>query len=437
MFVCDSAAAGTSSLRRALLLALFALSTLIVSAAENAPTPKADLTRADSDLPEFKFSYNNGLYATLVGFLSIKEVELKQQKNIKLKLDSFKKKVPVKAIIQSQPAPLVVVLLGVDGVADGKLGKLWPSWFAQAGYHVLTFDSTFLSSFIEISGHGVTGNLLAESERVRDIISGFLATGEMKNKVTRIGIVGMSYGGIQALVLGSMAAEGKLPFNVEAIQAYSPPIRMQKTGELIDKWYAEDRWQYTLVELAEKMSGHKPVSPDSAVPFDDSLMRAGIAAVFRLGLVDVIVRNDRVYKLQILPSGNNFDDEYVKRDNAATWGYTRFMNECSFPYWQRRMNYHQPSDLTDPIALQNLLPKQPAFSETIIAEDDPFNTPEDSAEVKSKFAGPRLTMLPHGGHLGFVNDPWTKAKLLTLFNKKETVKQAALEDRTTERVDTK
>lgn len=380
--------------------------------AETAPVLATSRT---DDLPPYDFRYANGLYATIAGFVSIKEPELKKQKSIKLKVESFKKKFPVKAIIQRESAPLVVVLLGIDGKADGALGKLWPSWFAEAGYHVLTFDSTFLPTFTEYSGHGVTGNLLAESERVRDIIQAFLEQPEVKGRVSKTGIVGMSYGGIEALVLGQMAKEGKLPFQVDAIQSYSAPINLRTTGEVIDNWFNEDRWDYTLVELANKLSGHKPVGPESPVPFSDSLMRAGIAAIFRLGLVDVVVRNNEMYKLNVLPQGNNFDDEYIKRDYAAVMGYTAFMNDLSFPYWQKKSNLQQLSDLTGPVELANLLEKQPAYSQLIMAEDDPLNTPDDLAAIKSKFTAPRLLLLPHGGHLGFVNTAWTKAKLLSLF----------------------
>lgn len=366
-------------------------------------------------LPPYNFQYDNGLYATIAGFLSLPDMDLKNQKKIKLNVDSFKKKMPVKAIIQRESAPLIVLLLGIDGQASGRLGKLWPSWYAQAGYHVLTFDSTFLPMFVETTGHGVTGNLAAESDCVKDIIGAFLHLSELRGKVTKIGIVGMSYGGIEALVLGTQAAAGKLPFTIDGIQAYSPPLRMQKTGELIDKWFKEDRWNYTLVELATELSSHKPVGPDKPVPFSDSLMRAGIAAAFRLGLVDVIVRNDRTYKLRLLPGGNNFDDEYVKRDYAATRGYMEFMEEGTFPYWQKRLGFKEVSDLMGPIEVGNLLPKQPACSEVIFAQDDPFNLPEDVAAIKA-LGNPSVTILPRGGHLGFVNEPWTRAKLLRIFD---------------------
>jgi len=370
---------------------------------------------ADSDLPPYDFRYANGLYATIAGFMSIKDVELKVQKKLNLKVASFKKKMPVRAIIQPNAAPLVVVLLGIDGKAEGPLGKLWPSWFNDAGYHVLTFDSTFLPSFTEISGHGVTGNLQVESERIAEVIAAFLELGEIKGKVTKLGIIGMSYGGIQALVLGKMAKDGSLPFTVDAIQAYSPPISIRKTGEVIDQWFKEDRWQYTLVELANKMSGHKPVGPESTVPFTDEMMRAGIAALFRIGLVDVIVKNDIIYKLNVLPKGNNYDSDYVKRDHAAIMGYTDFMTEMSYPYWRKKSNMQQLSDLTGPVELPYLIDKQPAYSQIIMALDDPLNTLTDTEALQQQVTGRNIIFLPIGGHLGFVNAAWTKAKLLSLF----------------------
>jgi hypothetical protein len=225
----------------------------------------------------------------------------------------------------------------------------------------------------------------------------------------------MSYGGLEALVIGQMARDKKLPFQVDAIQAYSPPIRLAKTGALIDQWYQNDRWNYTLAELANKLSDHKPVPPGATPPFDDSLMRAGIAAMFHLGLADVVIKNDSEYHLGMLPSGSQYDDPYVKQDYAETWGYEKFMGEMSFPYWKRRQNLKELSDMLDPIDLCNLVVRQPAYSETILSVDDPFNTSDDLADLKVCAKDARLTLLPTGGHLGFVGDPWTKAKLLSIF----------------------
>ena len=266
-----------------------------------------------------------------------------------------------------------------------------------------------------MSGHGVTGNLVVEAERVSQIINAFLQLGEVKGNVTTIGVAGMSYGGIQAMLLGEMQKDGKLPFKIDAIQAFSPPIRLQNTGALIDKWFEEDRWNYTLADLSSDLSSHKPVSGDSAVPFSDGVMRAGISALFRIGLADVIVKNDSEYKLKLLPDGSVFDDQYVKQEYAETWGYEKFMGDMCFPYWQKKQNMHDIKDLTDRLDLCKLISKQPPCSEVILAADDPFNTPEDFEAFKDCSAKSRVTILPSGGHLGFAADPWTKAKLLSMF----------------------
>jgi hypothetical protein len=277
----------------------------------------------------------------------------------------------------------------------------------------MLFDSTFRPEFVNTTGHGVSGNLWKESECVAKIIQAFTQEKDVRGKITQIGVVGMSYGGTQALILGSLAQQGKLPFEITAIQAYSPPIRFEKSAAIIDRWYDEDRSQFKLTELKEKFSGHKPSS--GVIPFTESEMRAAFSASFRLGLPDVIVRNDEYYKLNILPHGNEFDDAFVRKDAAEKWGYTRFAFDMAVPYWEERLGRDALRQLIHETALPRLLQKQPPYSETIIADDDPLNDPDDLDLLKSHTNSIRLTLLPRGGHLGYVAEPWTKAKLLTLF----------------------
>lgn len=394
------------------LTVLVSVSAVVYAGTGEGPENVPPSPTGGDELPAYEYPYNNGLYATLAGYLGVRDIELKELKTYKLKIESFRKKVPVRAIVQSGTAPLVVVLQGLDGRAESNFGKLWPSIFNKAGYHVLTFDSTFTPAFIEISGHGVTGYLPAEAERIAQIIQSFTQN-ELKGKVGKIGVVGMSYGGLQALLLGQMATEGKLPFELSAIQAYAPPLDLQYTGETIDKWFDEDRWNYTLAELAGKFSGHKP--GDDPTEFSDSMLRAGIAAAFRLGLTDIVVRNDAMYKMNVLPtSGNIYDEQYVRRNYAELWGYSKFMKDMVYPYWSKKLNIGSMNDLVKPLEVKSLLRRQPPYSEVILAADDPFDRPEDIADLKAQASAP-VTVLPHGGHLGFVSAPWTKAKLLTLF----------------------
>jgi len=302
----------------------------------------------------------------------------------------------------------------LNGHTGTDFSKLWASWYADSGYHVLTFDSTFRAQFVNTSGHGVTGNLWAETECVAKIIDAFLKEKDLRGKVTKVGVVGMSYGGAQALILGRMAKEGKLPFELAGIQAYSPPLRMEWTAALLDRWYEQERSKFTLTELQNKFASHKP-SKDGRVPFSDSEMKAAISATFREGLADLIVRNDEYYDLKILPRGDMFDDSFVRREHAEKWGYSKFAFDMALPYWEARMGRSAIDALIHDTQLEELLKFQPTYSEAIIAADDPFNAPDEIQKLSS--SGPsQLTILPRGGHLGYVGHPWTKAKLLSLFD---------------------
>ena len=150
-------------------------------------------------------SESRGLYWTISCYLKVRKVGFTKLHSIKLTVPGFSQKMPVKAVIQNKPAPLVIVLLGISGRADSEFSQLWPSWYADAGYHVLFFDSTFRPSFVNISRHGVSGNVWAETERISWIVRAFLQLPEMSGRITKQGVVGISYGGVQALMLGKIA----------------------------------------------------------------------------------------------------------------------------------------------------------------------------------------------------------------------------------------
>lgn len=361
--------------------------------------------------------YVNGLYDSALGFLTVKNVCLSCQKTYLLDVCKMNCKTPVKAVIQDHPAPLVVVLLGIGGRPDGDFNKLWPSWFACAGNHVLFFESTFLQEFNQRSQHGVNGNLFAETELAAGIIDAFLHQTPVEGQVTKIGIVGMSYGGMEALILGGMAQEKKLHFEIAAIQSYSPPIRIQTSARIIDGWYAETYGKYTLVELL-KLYSLKPDPSDPTLGVPEDKLKAAVSASFRTELPSLIAYNDRNYRLHKLPRGGDFDDQYVREDYASRWTLTKFAYDMSYPYWQEKLKLPSLDPLIQAAELPALISKQPATTEVIIAQDDPLDAPEDMAAFKTFAQGKRVTILPRGGHLGYIAADWTKTKLLALFEAK-------------------
>ncbi|HYG78453.1 MAG TPA: hypothetical protein VEK08_25860 [Planctomycetota bacterium] len=330
---------------------------------------------------------------------------------LELRVPTFKKPVPVRAIIQNGKAPLTVVLLGLFGNATGRFERLWPGWLSAEGNHVLTLDSTFLPYFSAVSRHGVAGNVAAEAERLSEVISAFLKHPNIEGRVSEIGIVGISYGAIEALQLGRMAAEGRLPFRLTAIQAYSPPLRLDKSAELLDEWHREDRWKYTLPELQARVGGLKPGDKVS-----DSELRAALAAEMRLSLAAVVIANDNLFRLNALPRGNEFDDSFVREEHAQAWTFSKYMHDIAYAYWSERKGYGSFDEFAAEMDVYRLLQKQPAYSVTFLTADDPLNRPEDFARIQNNAGKLPVVLMPRGGHLGYVNAPWLKERLCALFD---------------------
>jgi len=376
--------------------------------------PEAIRTKV-SELAMTEAAVNSGLYSTITGYLKVKNVSVPDQRVIHLSVVGLDRPLPVRAVIQNRPAPLVVLLLGITGQADADFSKLWAKWYAEAGYNVLTFDSTFRAEFQDYSSFGVSGNIWAETAIVAKIIDAFLQSPEARGRVEKVGLVGMSYGAIEALILGQMSTQKKLPFAISAIQAYSPPASMEHTATRIDRWHKEDRWRYTLIELSRKFSKHEPVCDSCVVPFSASEMRAAIAAAFRVELAPIVLKNDNKYGLGVVPRGNEYDGEQRRKDYAAGWTYTKFAYDLAYPYWQSRPGFSNIQQLIRSTDLCELMQHQPSFSETIIAADDPLNAPEELEDVKECAAQLRLTIWPRGGHMGYIMDPQTHEKLLSLF----------------------
>lgn len=372
--------------------------------------------KVQTAVPPYTFSCGDGLYSTVSGYLQIKDAKVAKAEKFEIVVPGFAKPMPVVATIQSHPAPLVVVLLGISSRADTDFSQLWPSWFASAGYHVLTMNSTFRAEFMDISGKGVSGNIWSESESVAQIIDAFLHLSTVRDRVTKIGIVGMSYGGIEALILGQMAGERRLPFEIASIQAFSPPLKMDRTAELFDDWYNENRWKFTQIEMWRKVDGHKPQCHTECRPLSEEILKASISLSFQVELIPVVIRANDKYDLKVLPEGDFFTGREVKEDYAATWGFSKYAYDLALPWWKEKLNLSNLDELITSSYLCNLAAKQPAYSEIILTADDPFNDAADLAEFRAcKYTG-RLQILPQGGHLGYIGDEWTRAKLLSLFS---------------------
>jgi len=409
----------------ALVLSLFALG---VSAEETgvsqkppvtAPTPVS--SAPNNGLEGFDFNQSNGLYATITAFNSFEEPKLSGHTTIGLKhVKDFAKDFEVEACLQNGAAPLVVIQLGLGAHANSKLAKLWMRYLHDAGCHVVAMDSTFIPRFNDCSRHGVIGNIEAEALMLANVIDAIKQSSALNGKVTKLGLIGCSYGSVVCLNLAKLAQDGKTPVKPDRVLAFSPPVRMQTAAGLLDSFWVEDRWNYTEVDLYNALADRKPQSDGTGIPVSDSMMRAGLAASFRIDLKEVVEYCDRQYKLGMLPRGDEGDEEY-RRDKAGQYTFSQFMNEMTYPYWAAHGQASSPQDIWAHGDLRVLLEHCPPGVRVFIAQDDPINESSELQQLREaldKQACNVLTVLPRGGHMGYVGCNWHKRVVQEMFGDK-------------------
>ncbi|MCZ7645533.1 MAG: alpha/beta fold hydrolase [Planctomycetota bacterium] len=413
-------ASPVSALRRFVfaLLFVFAIFPPAPSASEDqAPPPESVSVQparlsCGGGLEDYDYTIQNGLYATITAFSGFEEPKIRDEDEVKVKgVPGIEKEVKVKVLWQERPAPLAVLLLGLATRSKSPLAQLWKQQMYDAGCHVLTFDSVFLPAFNERSRHGVPGNVHEEARLVAGLIGKFVESGKHKDRVTDVRILGASYGGILALNLPAMARKGELSFQPAKVLAVSPPVSMRTAAVRLDDFYRRYRWNYTLVKLGGDLLGHKPVGPGEAIPFTDEEMKAGIAAAFRLDLKEVIDYSDSRYKLGLLPKSGLHGDEY-RRDTAGTWTFERYLYEMVYPYWQQQGKVESIDQMWSAGRVETLMAGAPNTVRVILAADDPLNEPAELERLRSEVPCCQLTVLPYGGHMGFVGTQWLKKQLL-------------------------
>jgi hypothetical protein len=386
------------------------------SGKEGDERPRQPLELGPDGLPKYRHPYYDGLYSTITAMYYCGTPQEYMKANFQtgsVSVPGFSKPVPVSFVKQSFPAPLVVVLLGGDGEVKGPFGELYPYWFGHAGYNVLTFDNAFTPRYPDICGRGVVGNFDQDTESAIAIIDAYIKQTDPKS-YTRVGVVGLSFGGSQALIMATKAKQGKLPFELAGCLAFSPPVKLLSTAEIVDGFYKNDRFKTTMVELGKKFGNHVPVKEGERIPFEQTEMRGALGFAFRDQLSKVVDRNDRAYRLNMLPAPGGEAD---RNTYAEATSLQRFIHLYTADYWVKKGVCATREEVWEIPNIERLLPNLPDYAEAVIAANDPFDRPEEIEAVKNMDGGKHVTVLPRGGHLGMITSEWALVKAHHLFDK--------------------
>ncbi len=382
----------------------------------------ADSAQPKAEIP-FEFPIQNGLLATLTamgleapdpdaaknnssGGQASAEVQVLKLKKIK----GFKRSLKVRVLIRPQTAPLAVLLLGLASNHHSPQAQFWQHELYRAGYHVLLFDSVFSTSFNDCSRHGVPGHLALEATLAANVISAVQARPEFEGRITRVGLLGASYGGLIALHIGKLARDKKIEFIPDRILAFSPPVRTQTAARLLDTYAELDRPKYSLIEMA-RLTRSKKWKPGEPLPFSDSLMRAGIGYDFRRDLERTLEHTERLYNVRLPAEPASVDRRPYQSGRKL---FTRFVELVSYPYWRREAGIASVNELWAAGDLKGLTLATGDNAHVILTRDDPLNEGADLAALQSAVPASRLTVLSGGGHLGYLNTRWARARVARL-----------------------
>ncbi|MBI3829175.1 MAG: alpha/beta fold hydrolase [Planctomycetes bacterium] len=373
-----------------------------------------------ADESTYDYTYDDGLYSTVTLSKRLNKHDVENEKSVKLSnIPGFAKELKVRVAWQREDkkrianAPLVVVLLGLNGRIKDDLAEVWQGLLYESGCHVLTFDSVFGADFGKCSNHGVAGNVIAEAEAAAKVVEAFLAQPGVNEHIASVNLFGTSYGGTVSLQVARLGAEGKLPFKLGKVVAFSPTVALKSSARILDACYTEDfgKINFDRMKLL-KLRDRDPVPAGAPPPFEDSYMKAGVGYVFKEELKKVIEKNDKQYDLGQLEQFKRSDDP---RGDSKGWTFTQYVEEMAFPYWQAKGAFKSADELWAAGDLRNILPAAGENVRAYIAADDPLNDPSDLAALKSAVKPPRLNVIPHGGHLGYADAEWVKKVLDTAF----------------------
>jgi predicted alpha/beta-fold hydrolase len=358
------------------------------------------------EVPDFDYTIDNGYYATVTALHSFKTPKIENEKEFKLTIDGFKKNIKVRALMQEKAAPLVVIFLGLASKSKDGMARLWQSQLYEAGNSVLVFDSVFRASFSEKSNHGVSGNLEAETRVAEKIIEAFTHHPEIEGKTLTLNVLAASYGGMLALNYAKLAKAGEIKRAPDKVLVLSPPTSLKTSVGLLDRYYDEDTHDASFYKLL-KLMGAEPVANGKKVPFTNTQMRAGIGYVFHDDLKEAIDCAEDVYQLPLPESVVDKNKRY----------FARYVEQIVFPYWAKQKAVSTIDQLWEFGNLESLLNACGENVHAVIAQDDPLNDPMLLGSIMKNIPKSKLTVLPRGGHLGFIGTRWSRDCVVKYFSR--------------------
>jgi hypothetical protein len=322
---------------------------------------------------------------------------------------------------QEQPADLVVLISGLGSVAEDPLALYLGGQLFAMGYNVIVVPDAFNWQFAlgaSSTGYvGIPSTDAADLERfiVRARDHAVRVDG-MKVRETKL--VGYSMGALEGAFLAAREAQHpRLRF--DKVVLINPPVDTFYDLRVLDglsdtgrNWSAEEK-KTTKAKAFALVKDARLSDPQGAPYFRDLEQRNTLTddqlkfvlfGLFRDSLRDVVMVTQQIRDLGILKTPADKTHLDAREEEAAQFGFEDYLNQFIKP------SLGLPRDVVDQrlkgetlYGLHDFLASHHEV-EVFHNADDFLVRPQDIAYLRSTL-GARLTLFPHGGHMGNIWAP--------------------------------
>ena len=301
---------------------------------------------------------------------------------------------------------VVLIMCGTFAKAENPYSDDLARGLIHAGFNVVTMDSFMSTRFVGQARIGAPGNLRHEALVAGQLLEEF--TKRTNSTASELSVVGVSYGGGVALQMAQLEKENKLPVKLARVLALSVPVSFREAMRTLDEY---ENLPYSYDKIVPIVNSAKPDTSAPSKTRTEELEKV-LGRGFRLDLSNTVNLVDRMYAGQINPNpgkvlgleslGNPRAQKMEREVEAGAISFQPFFECWVAPYWVGKKELASPDELLDPGEMSRVLPGLGANVELVIASNDPLNRAGAAEELQQIKTEAKVTILPTGGHAGFV-----------------------------------
>jgi ABC-type transporter lipoprotein component MlaA len=345
----------------------------------------------------------------------------------RVRLNSTDRRLPYSCWIQRKPAPLIYILPGTGShrLSAPAVALAESAW--RNGFSVVTISSTFNWEFMKYAGVEPVPGFPPDDARdvytALDAIDRQLRDKYGNERFTSRGLLGVSLGGLHALLIDGIAADAPPDgFHPDRVVAVCPPIDLEYALRRLDQYYnAPLRWtdderlqRMDAAVLKALMLAQGLLDPRENVPFDDTEAQYLIGLSFRLILREAIYHSQRRENQGILQSSLSRFSRRRAYGEISRYSYIDYLERFVIPHYNKR----RPDDaaragFSNGARLRSYEAALAADDRLrVIANADDFLMRPADREWLVQTLGDRAIVLPGGGHIGNLYLPQVQSLIM-------------------------